>query len=157
MKRILKFTAILLILAGSFSCGEDEDKTWEDIPVEYVKCPCEREVESYPAKEYKDILMLDVSKTTYEKTEELLESEEIWQYLLYDPVNRDAYYSLNGGSLWQTLSFICNFPFQFNWEIPSNGIRVSFTCDVFKKCEPAMSIPEMSDFDIVLTSLKIKR
>jgi hypothetical protein len=165
MKRILKFTtAILLIVAGNFSCGKEEDKVWENIPVEYVKCPCEHETVikesslNWGSGSTDNVLMIDISKTDEDKIKELLESEEIRQYLSYEPATEKAIYTFKSESgVWLTVGFICNFPSRYNWEIPVNGIRVSFTGDVFEMCKPIVFIPEHFYFDLVLTSFKIKR
>jgi hypothetical protein len=160
MKKILKTAAILLILAGSFSCENEE--IWENVPVEYVKCPCDQEKIdgaslNWRAGGTENVLMIDISKTTDDKILELLESEKIRQYLRYDSTDGSAAFLFNPHQLWQTSGRICNFPSQYDWEIPINGIHVSFACDIFDLCEPILTIPEHSYFNIVLTSLKIQQ
>jgi hypothetical protein len=152
MKRvILQATAILLMLAGVVGCEKEEE---QNISLEYKKCECDHEtVQSYSQREFLNILMIDISKTTEDKINELNASGQ--HYVYYDPAMGGASFCLNPGQ-WVTVGFICNFPTQFNWEIPVDGIRISFTCDAFEKCDPIISILEHSYLDIVLTSLKIQ-
>jgi hypothetical protein len=146
-------------VAGSFSsCGEDDE--WEDIPVEYVKCPCDNKVESDLVREFKDILMFDVSKTPQHERRDLTlnEKEGLSTYVYVDFEIGMAGVVIQTGNFITTFH-ICNFPVnKIPQTIPQNGLSVCMTGDVYEDCiQDVAKIPEYHDLYIVLTSLKIQQ
>jgi hypothetical protein len=148
---------VLLILSISFSSCRKDKEEMEEILLEYVKCPCEHETNKQQTfNTISNVLIFDTSKFTQKQTENFEGFPSEQPYILFDPVTGNAVLLTNYGPQWIWNGVICNFPVQFNWKIPVDGMRISITYEVFEKCEPMGFIPEHFYFDVVLTSLKIQ-
>lgn len=148
---------ILLITAGIIACEEGKDKMI-DVPLEYMKCPCDHDTMTVTYNlERKNILMIDISGITEDKIEDKIKKLDISEqsYVFYNPATGSATFRCTPDPVWRIIRIICNFPIQFNWKIPVDGIRISFIYDEFQECRPTTFIPEHINFNIVLTSLKI--
>ena len=156
MKKGAVVTLCVLMLAGSFSfCGK-RGESESVMSIQYKKCECDCEIQYYRKISEKDILLLDAEKITYDELLMLSKSnKEVVKYAICDFASKVAYFNVYSKIKWPQNTCICNFPFDFSWDIPKEGIYVSFTAEEFESCRGGPML-EKSYSDIVLTSLKIK-
>ena len=181
-ERMQKVVAVALcvVLAGSFySCGKrveaggevpfkacpcDEDKSmqladWGDTPVEFY-------LEGYLFKDFRpENLILE----PFVKHEDPLLTHAY--YIVYDSEKDMACYSVEGGIPGTGSPLrICNFPyFAKEWNIPENGLKISFSGVFYFSCERKayMECCGSGDwssqggfyfaYDIILTNLKRRK
>ena len=158
-----KVVAVVLcvMLAGSFySCGKKSEYDIEQFLL-YQMCECDREIQ--PAKKFEEenILLLYAEKVTYDEILDMSRnSNGKFKYIICDFSQKTAVYSLPHGDLsspWSQIHTICNFPFDYSWEIPKSGLYVSFSADSFyPSCHGWSPNPETFYTDFVLISLKIQ-
>jgi hypothetical protein len=155
-KKVLKTAAILLLAAGGFSsCGKEKEDTG-DIPLKYQKCECDHATEFIKTFTANNILLLDAEKVTYEQIMGLAKNEEQpFKYVICNfTAGGGAMFITNPGHPIIGYADICNFPFDFPWDIDEKGIRISIVADDYEKCQPVSTIGHIYS-DIILTSLKI--
>jgi|GEM_PF-1942167 len=150
---LLLLLPLCLVLLGN-GCDDDEDN-YENISLEYTKCPCNSEMEFIKEITMDKILLFDSTKTTLSDMQELSLVGDSSQFISYNPESNNAVYLLYFG-LRRDIGYICNFPKSASeWEIPSNGIYVSYNADVFESCNALGSIGGWISYsDNILTSLK---
>jgi hypothetical protein len=148
MRKILKFTAILLIVAGSFSCGDKEDV---DGTVPYAPCDCEkegkREVKFPKIRLFKSSISPQIEEEVMYAAEQ---SNELW--MLYDSNTETArIYSAH------SIGLVCNYPdFAKKWDIPTTGCFVYGEGISSEPCNPPEGIASVTYVDVVLTILKLQ-
>ena len=153
MKTVIFKLINALLLFGLMGWGCEKENEYEDIPLEYMKCPCEHETDFIKKEAFKDILLFDASKTTYSDAKELSFNGEKSRFVYYNQ-NSDTtiYYTIQGGMA--GVGYICNFPdIAEEWDIPSSGIKISGTADEFEVCEPPISLNSTYS-NLVLSTLK---
>jgi hypothetical protein len=145
------------VLLGA-GCEDDEDN-YESITLEYIKCPCEHETNFLKEVEIDDILLFDASKTSLSEMVGLSSDGERSLFISYSPeTDSTVFYSFAKISniSYSDIGYICNFPNEAkHWEIPSNGITISFSAKVFEACNGSPSTGFTQTYtDNILTSLK---
>jgi len=154
--KTFKFIAIMLVLAESFaSCAKDIDPG-TTINVQYQKCECEREVQYNKDITEKNILLLDAEKVSSDELPWFSDNNKVVKYVLCDFTLKVAYFKVLPMQNWLGIGYICNFPFDYSWNIPKEGVYISFTAKEFESCQGCSGIPETTCSDIILTSLKIQ-
>lgn len=149
---ILKLSMVILLFVF-FGAGCQEKNELEGIPLEYIKCPCTHETEFIKTITYDSILLFDASKTSIAERKELSQDGDCAKYISYNKSDTTFLYSICGTMT--GIGYVCNFPeIAKDWEIPKNGIIVSFSADEFKLCDPPTSIATHTYANLVLTSLK---
>jgi hypothetical protein len=157
--KVFKHATIVLMLAGCLnSCAKKGEV--QNITLQYQKCECDYGEQTMSKFIGKNVLLLDAEKVT---DDEILErsrnSKEKFDYIICDFALGEVFYRSppSPPNLWDVTGYICNFPFDFSWDIPKNGIYVSFTADAFiPSCHGWSPSLWSSISDLVLTSLKIQ-
>ncbi len=150
--KILKLSTVVLLFAF-ISAGCQDENEHEGIPLEYVKCLCDHETEFIKTITYDSILLFDASITSIAERKELAQDGDCAKYISYNKTDTTFFYSICGTMT--GVSYVCNFPeIAKDWEIPKNGIIVSYSADVFKLCDLPMSISTHTYAMLVLTFLK---
>jgi len=156
---ILKISVTLLFLS-LIGAGCKKEGAYEDIPLEYIKCPCEHGVSFIKKISVENILLFDAKETTWdemktqtfdgEKSEFVSYSEESKSMIFYSIVN-EGLPTIGGVSI----CHVCNAPETINEiTISSTGLLISFSADVFEACYETPSIGfSQSNTEIILTSL----
>ena len=141
-----------IIVLTAFSCEKEEQ--YEEIPLEYSKCPCDHETDFIKSIVIESILLFDSTKTTFSEMKELSLDGDCSRFISYSPES-SSIESYSVCSHMVGIGYICNFPkVAKDWDVPSKGIYISYSADEFKLCEPKMSITTYTYSNIVLTSLK---
>lgn len=143
--------ALLFALMGA-SCEKNEQ--FEEIDLKNTKCPCEHEASFIKEITLENVLLFSTTKTTFEKMKEISFNGERSLFICYTPdTGSSTVYSIR--TTMMGVSYICNFPDKAKeWEIPSNGIYISYTANEFELCEPKSSIANDTYSNLVLSSLK---
>jgi len=94
-------------------------------------------------------LLVDVSKTTEEEITALVYSEGCVEC---DFIANQAFYLRRGPGTFYWYYELINFPFDYKWNIPKEGLPVSLKGST---CISKYQIPEATSGTICLTSLKI--
>lgn len=152
MKRInLNYILILIVLLVSTRCDKVE---FEEINVEYSSCICDHEADFIKKFIQQEILLFDVTKTSFQEMKDLSFDGERSLFVQYSSNPESTFYYFSQGVI-VGFGFICNLPEIVNdWEIPYEGIYISFTADEFEECEPRTSITTHFYSNLILTSLK---
>ncbi len=142
---------IILLEAG---CDKDDEKDYENISLEYTKCPCDSEMDFIKEITMDKILLFDSTKTTLSEMQELSLVGDSSQFISYNPERNNAIFYFYRG-VYESISYICNFPEVTNeWEIAYKGIYVFYSADAFESCNFIGGIEYYSESEIILTSLK---
>jgi len=145
---------LCVVLLGA-GCEKDEDY-YENIPLEYTKCPCDSEMSFIKEVTMNEILLFDASKTSFSDMKDLSSNGEQSLFIYYTPETNNALvYSIRttmmGGSN------ICNFPNVIqSWNISEKGDYITLSADEFELCEPKGAIAANTYSNYVLTTLKRK-
>lgn len=143
--------------------GCEKEEEYEDISLENIKCPCEHDVSFIRKITFENILLFYSKETTWdemkaqtfdgEKSEFVSYSEESKSMIFYSIVN-EGLPTIGGVSI----CHVCNTPEKINEiTIPSTGLLISFSADVFEVCYETPSIGfSQTNTEIILTSLKRK-
>jgi hypothetical protein len=129
--------------------GEEKKIIEKNIPLTYQKCECNDDPEFIAHISFENILL----------TDESMDSRLKPISINCDFMTREAALVQNGfiGIGERMLYRICNFPFDsYPWDIPEEGILISFEADEYQKCTSIEDVPNYFYHDIVLTSLKIQ-
>jgi len=156
MKSVMK----ILILCGvflfmAFGCEKERADEYEDIPVQYAKCPCNHDTDFVKKISYENVLLFDSAKTTFNQMEKLSFNGEYSEFL---------YYTENGSLQFRSIRSmhrivtVCNPPTKALKKImiPDEGIIVKFEGELYPSCEENF-IMEIIYENLVLTTFKIKK
>ena len=146
------FMLLFMFIIGA-TCERNDE--YEIISLAYEKCPCSSEKSFIKLVTLEKVTLFDTTKTSFSEMEELALYGDGSTFVSYDPESNDAVcYSYKG--VYESINYICNFPEAArDWEIPYNGLRISYSADAFESCDPNISIEFVySESEIVLTSLK---
>ena len=151
IKIALKLTAILLVMAGSFSC---QNKADNDDNVSYAICPHEggymdtTKVEGYAYlfnDSIPELINIELQKNwnTFDSTAWIIYNRNTNAAILYASSKKE-----------RSTGNICNYPeFARQWQIPLDGQQVYYKGINFKTGE-YLSAPASVGYDVVLTILK---
>lgn len=144
---------IALLVAG---CEKNDQDSYENISLEYIKCPCDHVANLIKEVKVEDILLFDVSKTSFSEMEDLSFNGERSLFVCYTPETDSALvYSIR--TTMKGVSYICNLPSEIDgWNISQKGDYISLSADEFELCEPKGAIASNTYSNYVLTSLKRK-
>jgi hypothetical protein len=146
----LNLLLIALLLTGIAGCGDEEGEKKEGIPLKYQKCECENEAEFIEHTSVDNILLLDRNKNPQLKPFSISCNFIVGEAIFI----QDGFMEIQGNIV---ISRICNFPFDtYSWNIPDEGILISFEADEYKKCKSSGDVPNYFHRNIILTSLKIQ-
>ena len=157
MKTILKLLFLSgIIILTAFSCEKGKEEQYENISLIYSKCPCDHETDFIKSFSAENILLFDSTKTSFSEMKELSLDGDCSKFISYSPESSNIKsYSYSICYHIVGIGYICNFPkVAKDWDIPFNGISISYSADEFELCEPKMSITTYTYSNIVLTSLK---
>ena len=148
------FSFLLLSVLGA-GC-EKEENDYENIPLEYTQCPCGSEKSFIEEITMNKILLFDTTKTTLSEMKELSLVGDSSQFISYNPESNNAIFYSQNKMYSSSLGYFCNFPeTAVEWEIPTDGILISFSAEAFESCKAVGSIGGWTSFtDNVLISLK---
>jgi hypothetical protein len=161
-KKLKRFSVFLLLLplcAVLLGAGCEKDDSYEEISLENTKCPCEHETNFIKEVEIKDVLLFDESKTAFSEMKNLSSDDERSLFISYSSeTDSTIFYSFMeiSNETYTSIGNICNFPNEAKeWEIPSNGIHISFSAKVFEACKGGISVGFTQTYtDNILTTLK---
>jgi hypothetical protein len=154
------FLLLLPLCVVLFGAGcKKEEAYYENIPLEYTKCPCDSEMSFIKEAAMDEILLFDASKTSLSEMKNLSSNGERSSFMSYSPeTDSTVFYSFTkiSSETYLSIGYICNFPNEAEqWQIPSNGIHISFSVKVFEGCNGLSSVGFTQTFtDNILTSLK---
>lgn len=149
----ISFIFLFLSLIGAGCEKEDAD---EDIPLEYIKCPCDHDVDFLMNIEIHEVLLFDASKTSWDEMRSTTFDGETSQFVSYEKDTKSAKLFTIRGAM-TGISELCNFPTtKYTWEIPLSGERISFSADSFNLCMPKGSTTNTTYSNWILTTLKRK-
>lgn len=155
--KLLSVALFLFLIMGIGGCEENENyPVYENIPLEYIKCPCGQETRFIKKVDFEDILLFDATRTPFDEMKQLSFNGERSLFISYIPENNNsAIYSIY--TTMMGVGYICNLPNKVKeWEIPFAGQHVSLSADEFEVCELGGSIAANTYSDMVLTSFKRK-
>lgn len=146
------------LLFGIGGCEKDNDN--EIIQLEYLKCPCDHDAIFIKSISVNKLLLFDSNKTSFSEMQELSLNGKSSEFICYSAESESAtYYFFRSIDILSSNSvgYICNFPTSSKkWDIPHNGLYVSFSADVFEACHGYPSIGFSTIYtDNILTSLNI--
>jgi hypothetical protein len=148
----LLLLTLCVVLLGA-GCDDNQDNG-ESISLEYTKCPCDSKMDFIKEITMDKILLFDTTKTTFTEMKELSSDGDTSKFVCYNPESNNAVF-YNYYMVFESVFYICNFPeTDSEWEIPSDGMYISFTADIFDPCNYIGGIESYSESEIVLTSLK---
>jgi hypothetical protein len=159
MKTVIFKLISALLLLGLMGWGCEKENEYEDIPLEYMKCPCEHETDIISEISLDNILLFDADKTSMLDMRKLSLKENSSLFISYSS-NSDSiiYYSFKEISnvTYVGIGKICNFPeIAKEWEISPNGDIVSLSAKVFEACDGSPSVGFKQTYtDNILTLLK---
>ncbi len=152
MKRIFIIACLFLFIGAGY---DNEGEEYEEITIDYSKCPCEHETKFLKKIEQENVLLFDVTETSFSEMKKLSSDGERANFISYSTSISDTafYYSIVGSM--SHIGYICNFPeVATEWKIPFQGINITFSADAFELCAPKTSITTQSYSNLVLASLK---
>ena len=153
---ILLFLLPLCVVLLGAGCDDDDENDYESIPLEYIKCPCDSEMELIKEVAMNNILLFDASMTTFSEMENLSYNGERSLFICYTP-ETDSVMVYSIRTTMTGVGIFCNFPNAIHgWNISEKGDYVSFSADEFDLCEPKGAIAANTYSNYVLTSLKRK-
>jgi len=143
------------VLLGS-GCDDDDENDYESIQLEYIKCPCDSEMEFIKEITMNNILLFDASITTFSEMKDLSFNGELSPFICYTP-QTDSVIVYSIRTTMMGVGIFCNFPNAINrWNISEKGDYVSFSADEFELCESKGEIAANTYSNLVLTTLKRK-
>src|ERR1035437_2752248 len=86
---ILKLSAFVLFFA-LMGAGCEKEKKYEDIPLEYIKCPCNNDTSFTRKITIQDVLLFDASKTSENEMRSLRVDGEKSQFIRYHKDTKSA-------------------------------------------------------------------
>ncbi|MFZ5939527.1 MAG: hypothetical protein ACOYXB_03045 [Bacteroidota bacterium] len=154
LKKIL-WALFIIICIKLVSC----DYPFEDIALEYVKCPCIEKMDFINENMMDSILILDSTKVSFEEMKVIAKKETEISFISYNPLSENAFLYFDSGIDDNSPSYgrICNFPFKIvnGWEITSSGVFVKVKVDVYESCFEDFPFSITSPcYDIVIKSFK---
>ena len=159
--KILKFIALMLILAGVHSCKEKVE-SGGDVP--YKPCPCEEKSTdlTYNQKFYQGDAYLFKDSIPEQMGNQI--NNEIYSepfpivcWIVYYSETDVAYINFFSKNGINCIGTICNFPdFAKEWITTGNGCKVYYEGQLYEPCNPSGSIAHAVYIDYVLTKLKRK-
>lgn len=154
--KFLKLSAIILLFSLMGAGCEKEEEKYENITVDYIKCPCDHEANFIKNLEIEDVLLLDASKISFKDMINLSANGNHSLFVCYYP-DTDSVMSYSIHAAMMGVGYICNFPNEINeWDIPEKGNYISFSAQEFDLCEQKGAIAANSYANLVLTVLKRK-
>lgn len=162
-KKMILFTVIaLFLLIGGMGCEREID-VYKDIPITYhKKCDKFNEYFKITNKEFIDIPLFDLSKTSEEEIQKTHREYIIYNYNPQDSTEWWVLYKEYSKSVTEykypiTTGSFCNFPEEIrNWNISPKGLNVRFNVDVYQGIGVLVA-DGRTQLDFVLTSLKIQQ
>jgi hypothetical protein len=157
MKTLIIKTSFFILLLFMMGAGCKKYDKYEVISLEYVKCPCNLEMSFIKEVTMDKILLFDTTKIAISEMQTLSLNGESSIFVCYNPERNNAIiYSYQRLYRGIGIGYICNFPETAReWEIPLNGIYISFSADAFESSRAQGSIGFLVFYsDNVLTSLK---
>ncbi|TCN72292.1 hypothetical protein [Acetobacteroides hydrogenigenes] len=149
----MTLTVMLFALMGA---GCEKEEEYEDIPLQYTKCPCDHNTAFIKNVARENILLFDLSKTSLDAIKSQTYDGEKSEFVLYDKTNKSMTWMIDRNSM-KGFCYICNVPDKINdLVIPSKGIAISFTGDEFELCTPSGGITNNFYSSCVLKTLKRK-
>lgn len=141
--------------------GCEAEAQYEDISLEYTRCPCEHETNFIKQVSLNNVLLFEASKTSFTEMKEISSHGEESEFVEYFLEKDSAvFYSFKKISniIYVGIGYICNFPQKAReWVIPHGGIEISFTADTFDSCKGVSSVGFTQTYsDNILISLKRK-
>jgi hypothetical protein len=156
-KKIKLLTIFLLLLplcVALFGAGCKDDDNYENIPLEYTKCPCDLEKSFIKEVTMDEILLFDASKTSLSEMENLSSNGELSLFVCYTP-QTDSVLVYSIRTTMMGVGIFCNFPNRIQgWNISEKGDYISFLADEYELCEPQGAIAANTYSNLVLTTLK---
>ncbi len=155
MKTMILKLSVFVLIFTLMGAGCEKEKKYEDIPLEYIKCPCNNDTSFTRKITIQDVLLFDASKTSENEMRSLSFDGEKSQFISYHKDTKSALLCIIRVSM-EYISDICNFPATINaLEIPLTGETVSLNADIFEPCTPKAHTTYSSySNNCVLTSLK---
>jgi len=145
-QKLLKIIALLLIATIAITC---DSKVGEiDVPLAVTQCDCDENLQIPSSDIERSVLLVDVSKTTEEEITALVYSEGC---VKCDFIANKAFYLQDTGPFSWSYELI-NFPFDYKWNIPKEGLPVSLKSHI---CRDLTIILDYYQGTYCLTSLKI--
>ena len=153
---IIKIGSVFLLFLFLTGTGCKRDSDYEIIPIEYLKCPCSSDMDFIKSCTLEKVVLFDSTKTTFEEMRKFTLYGDSSTFVSYNPESNNAVLYSHKGLYYGGIGYICNFPEAAKyWEIPYNGIRISFSADIYETCRPCFSVGGWISFsDNVLTSFK---
>ncbi len=151
----LKISAIVLLFL-LFGAGCEKEDTFEEIPLEYVKCPCESNMNFIKKMTIENVLLFDSTKTSWDDMKTLTFNGDKSEFVSYSKKTKCMiYYSVR--TTMTGSSYLCNVPEEIkDWTISSSGVIISFIADEFELCIPHSGIANNTFSNCVLTTFKRK-
>jgi hypothetical protein len=160
MKVLKSKTGILFLFLFVMEVGCEKSNEYEEILLEHTSCSCEQAT-FIKEVEIKDVLLFDATKTSFSEMRHVSLNGKEAEFISYSPeTDSTIYYNFKNvdAAYFNSIGYICNFPSSAKtWKIPSDGIYISFSADVFEACYGYPSVGFTQTYtDNILTSLKRK-
>jgi len=151
----LKISAIVLLFT-LMGAGCKKEEAFEDLPLEYVKCPCDHDMAFIKKVAIQNVLLFDASKTSWDEMKNRTFDGEKSEFVSYSEKTKSMiYYSVR--TTMTGSSYVCNVPEELkDWTITSTGVVISFSADEFVSCIPQSGIANNTFSNCVLTTFKRK-
>jgi hypothetical protein len=153
-KNSIKLVHLFLVLFGLslMGAGCKKGDVYKEIPVEYKKCPCDRNTKFIKTVTLQNALLFDAKKTSFSKMKDLSFDGEGSLFISYS-TDTTVLYSIHGDMV--GIGYLCNFPEEAKeWGISPNGLHIVFSYDEFELCDPKVSVTINTYANLVLTALK---
>ena len=156
MRTFTKIQGLLIVLLIVFTTQCERQAFYEEISVDYMKCPCNKDQMFIKSLVQNDVMLFDANKLSLDEMMEKTQIGNEAEFICYFPEKDSAlYYNFQGFTY---IGYICNFPESaMEWFVPEGGFLISFSADEYDSCDGCNAIGLNSCGELVLKTLNRRK
>jgi len=160
MRRLIKDTRLLFLLLIFLGIKCESDDIYQEIPLGSSRCFCDHPQNLIKKIFVENVLLFDAEKLTLSEMIAKSLNGEKSNFISFSPeTDSTLYYNISkiNISYNNSIIFLCNFPEEAKeWNLPIEGIYVSFSANVYEACFGHPDIAFNSNAEAILLTLKKK-